>query len=129
MATDDATRKLVYSSTDAAHLNMQLEVSGLRQVTPPGGGAAVPGYEILSGSITFNGPDGKVTLPINGSLPGQTLVAGQPSLYGIGPQGPALGGGYLVISWISNTKNYSINTNPQATTIQNVSCTPWPPGS
>lgn len=130
MATDDATRNVVYSSTDAAHLNMQLKVGGLGQVTPPGGGAAVPGYQIQSGSITFTGPDGKVSLPIQGGgIPGQALVAGGASLYGIGAQGPALGQGMLVISWIPGTRNYSINTSPTPTTIHNVSCTPWPPGA
>jgi hypothetical protein len=128
MPTEDATRNLVYHSSDAAKLNMQLKVGALGEVTPPGGGPKVPGYRIHSGSITFTGPDGKVTLQIPGDDPGQALVAGGGSLFGIGAQGPALGGGMLYIGHDPQTNGFFINTSP-STTISNVSCTPWPPGS
>jgi len=127
MAIDDATRNLVYRSSTAAGFDMQLKVGPLGQVTPPGGGSPVPGYQIQSGSITFDGPDGKIgPLQINGG-PGQTLLAGGGAVYGIGAQGPALGGGLLYISSNPGTKDYAINTTPTLTTIPNVTCSPWPP--
>ena len=142
MSTESAARNLVYTSSDtAANFSMQLSVGPLGQVTPPGGddGHTVPGWQIISGSITFSTPDGtKISQPINGTdssghpLSGQALVAGN-SLFGIGAQGPVIGGGSLYIgsAFIDGTQGYYINyptTPPGGVNIPNITCTPWPPG-
>jgi hypothetical protein len=140
MSTETATRNLVYTSSDtAANFSMQLSVGPLGQVTPPGGGDGhtVPGWQIISGSITFEAPGGKISQPINGTdaqghpIPGQVLLAGSAYLFGIGSQGPAIGGGSLVISspCLDGTAGYRINfPTPGQINIKGVSCTPWPPG-
>ena len=131
MSTETATRNLVYTSSDTdANFSMTLSVGALQQVVPPGGGSPVPGWPIISGTITFEAPTGKISQPINGGLPGQALVAGN-SLFGIGAQGPVIGGGSLVISspCLDGTAGYRINfPTPGQINIKGVSCTPWPPG-
>jgi hypothetical protein len=139
MSTESAIQNLVYtSSTNDANFSMQLSVGPYGQVTPPGGGNPVPGWQIISGSITFEAPDGnKVSQPINGidsqgqPLPGQALLAGSTYLFGIGSQGPSVGGGSLYISspCIDGTQGYYINyatTPPGGVNIRNIKCAPWP---
>ena len=137
MSTETATRNLVYTSSDtAANFSMQLSVGPLGQVTPPGGGDSVPGWQIISGSITFSTPDGtKISQPINGTgssgtaLSGQVLVAGN-SLFGIVSYGLVIGGGSLYIgsTFIDGTQGYFINFPPNGINIAGITCTPWPPG-
>ena len=143
MSTESATQNLVYtSSTNDANFSMQLSVGPLGQVTPPGGGdgKSVLGWQIISGSITFEAPGGtKISQPINGidshgkPLPGQCLVAGS-GFFGIGSQGPSFDGGALYISspCFGGMQGYNINyptTPPGGVNIRNIKCTPpWPPG-
>ena len=93
MGGEDAIRNLFYTSSDpSVEFKMQLNVGAKGQVMPPGGGSAVVGWPILSGSsITFKGPDGIVTQPIQPGS-GQSLVDGPGCLFGIGAQGPSIGG-------------------------------------
>ena len=140
MSTETATRNLVYTSSDTdANFSMTLSVGALQQVVPPGGGSPVHGWQIISGSITFEAPGGtKISQPINGTsqgdpIPGQVLLAGSAYLFGIGLQGPAIGGGSVVISspCIDGKQGYYINyptTPPGGVNIPNITCTPWPPG-
>jgi hypothetical protein len=139
MSTESATQNLVYtSSTNDANFIMQLSVGPLGQVTPPESDKSVPGWQIISGSITFEAPDGnKVSQPINGidsqgkPLPGQCLVAGS-GFFGIGSPGPSIGGGALNISspCFGGMQGYNINyPTPGGVNIRNIKCTPpWPPG-
>ena len=131
MSDADATSKLIYTSADpSVAFKMELAVSVRTQVTPPGGGAKVSGWHILSGSITFKGPDGQVTQPINAG-PGQALVDDPKALFGIGSQGPAIGGGLLYLSspCSDGRPGFFINIAPNGLNIAGVSCTPWPPGA
>jgi hypothetical protein len=137
MSTESAPQNLVYtSSTNDANFSMRLSVGPLGQVTPPGGGdgTSVLGWQIISGSITFEAPDGtKISQPINGidsqgkPLSGQALLAGSAYLFGIGSQGPSFDGGALYISspCSDGTQGYYIN---YPINIRNITCTPWPPG-
>jgi hypothetical protein len=129
MSTETATRNLVYKSSEMPAFSMQLSVGRFGPVTPPGGGEFVGGWPIISGTITFEAPTGKISQPINGGLPGQALVAGN-SLFGIGAQGPAIGGGLMVISspCSDGRQGYFINFPPNGINIAGITCTPWPPG-
>ena len=133
MSTETATRNLVYTSSDTdANFSMTLSVGALQQVVPPGGGSPVPGWPILSGSISFVGPSGSVSQPIKGGN-GQALIqdfASQNGLYGIGQQGPAIGDGLLYLSAPCTTgqPGFFINIPPGGMNIMGISCTPWPPG-
>jgi len=139
MSTESATQDLVYtSSTNDANFSMQLSVGPYGQVTPPEGGKSVPGWQIISGSITFEAPGGtKISQPINGidshgkPLSGQALLAGSTYLFGIGQLGPSIGGGSLYIgsTFIDGTQGYYISyPTPGGVNIRNIKCTPWPPG-
>jgi hypothetical protein len=139
MSTESATQNLVYTSyTNDANFSMQLSVGPYGQVTPPEGGKSVPGWQIISGRITFEAPGGrKISQPINGTdsqgkpIPGQCLVAGS-GFFGIGSPGLSIGGGALNISspCIDGTQGYYINyATPGGVNIRNIKCTPpWPPG-
>ena len=132
MGGEDAIRNLFYTSSDpSVEFKMQLNVGAKGQVMPPGGGSAVVGWPILSGSsITFKGPDGIVTQPIQPGS-GQSLVDGPGCLFGIGAQGPSIGGGSLYISspCTDGKPGIFINIAPNGLNITGVSCTPWPPGA
>jgi hypothetical protein len=129
MSSEFATRNLVYTSSDAASLSMQLSVGPLQQVVPPGGGSPVPGWPIISGSISFIGPYGTVSEPIKGGIDGQALIQ-DGAIYGIGLQGPVIGDGNLYLSapCPGGQPGFFINIAPNGMNITGISCTPWPPG-
>lgn len=129
VSSESATRNLVYTSSDAASLRMQLSVGPLQQVVPTGSVSPVPGWPIISGTISFIGPFGPVSEPIKGGGGGQVLIQ-DGAVYGIGSQGPAIGGGLLYLSapCIDGQPGFFINIPPNGMNITGISCTPWPPG-